>query len=225
MKKIIMEIQEGLVDGDAQLVKEKTEMALAYGIKAKDIIEQGLLPIMKSIGQKFRAGEIFIPDVLMSSRAMHASLYILRPILTNYRQASKGCVVIGTVAGDLHDIGKNMVSMMLEGAGYTVIDLGIDVPVSDFITAVEKHNPDVLAISALLTTTLREIREVVEFLKERGLRNQVKVIIGGGPVTPEFAMDIDADAYAASSFCAIEAVEDLMKGRVGFFSVTEHFQD
>ncbi|AOY74951.1 cobalamin B12-binding domain-containing protein [Clostridium formicaceticum] len=220
MNKIITEIKQGLMDGDAQQVKEKTELALAYGVKPKKIIQQGLLPTMQSISQKFYKGEIFIPDVLMSSRAMHASLYVLQPILSLSNETSKGIVVVGTVAGDLHDIGKNMVSMMLKGAGYRVIDLGIDVPATDFITAVHKHKPDVLAMSALLTTTMGELGKVVMALKEKGLRQQVKIIIGGAPVTPEFAMAVEADAYAADSFSAIEVVNALVGEKVELFTVS-----
>lgn len=217
--KIITEIQEGLADGDAQLVKDKTELALSYGITAKKILEQGLMPTMQDIGEKFRDGQLFIPDVLMASRAMHASLYVLRPLLANSRLASKGTVIAGTVAGDLHDIGKNMVTMVLQGAGYTVIDLGIDVPVVDFIEAVKQHKPDIMVMSALLTTTMGEFGDVVEELKAEGLRHQVKVLVGGGPVTPEFAMGIEADAYAANAFSSVEAANRLMAGEVGFFSV------
>lgn len=219
MKKIIEEIQEGLMEGDAQFIKAKTEDALMRGVKAEYIIQEALMPAMKVIGQKFRDGQLFIPDVLMSSRAMHASLYVLRPLLSSARLAIKGTVLIGTVAGDLHDIGKNMVIMMLQGAGYSVIDLGIDVPANEFVKSVRTHKPDVLAMSALLTTTLEDLKDVVSQLKEEGLRHEVKILVGGGPVTPEFAMAIDSDAYAADAFHAIEATDRLMSGEVGFFTV------
>lgn len=220
MEQVIKEIQEGLMDGDAQLVKEKTEQALSQGITAKKIISSGLMPGMKIVGEKFRAAELFIPDVLMASRAMHASLYVLRPILIKSRTPGHGRIVVGTVAGDLHDIGKNMVSMMLEGAGYEVVDIGIDVPVAGFLEAVREYRPEVLAMSALLTTTMTELREVVEKLKEEGLRENLKILIGGGPVTPEFALAIGADAYASTSYHAIEAVNRLITGEVGFFAVS-----
>jgi len=220
MKKIIEDIQKGLMDGDAQLVKTKTEEAIASGMQAEQIIQKGLLPAMKIIGQHFRDGTLFIPDVLMSSRAMHASLYVLRPLLASPKLVTKGKILTGTVAGDLHDIGKNMVAMMLEGAGYVVIDLGIDVPAKDFVTAVRTHKPDVLAVSALLTTTMEELRDVVVLLKEEGLRHDVKILVGGGPVTPEFAIAIEADAYANDSFHAIEATNRLISGEVGFFAVS-----
>nr|WP_246169866.1 corrinoid protein [Alkalibaculum sporogenes] len=200
----------GLTEGNAQLVKEKTELALSRGIKAELIIKQGLMQPMKIIGQKFRTGEIFIPDVLMSSRAMHASLHVLKPHLTFDYKFSKGTIVIGTVAGDLHDIGKNMVSMILQSEGYKVVDLGIDVPAEGFITAVTKYKPDVLALSALLTTTMAEQHEVMNRLTMEGIRNQVKVIVGGGPITKEFAEAIGADAYASDMFSTIDAVKNLI---------------
>lgn len=219
MEKVIKDIQEGLMEGDAQTVKEKTEQALALGITAKTVIQEGLMPAMKLIGEQFRAGEIFIPDVLMSSRAMHASLYVVRPLLANSKLATKGRIIVGTVAGDLHDIGKNMVAMMLEGAGYSVLDIGIDVPANAFINAVREYKPDILAISALLTTTMSELREVIRQLEKEGLRHDLKVLVGGGPVTAEFALAIEADAYASNAFRAIEAVNRLMIGEVGFFAV------
>ncbi len=220
MEQIIKDIQAGLMEGDAQYVKEKTENALSLGITAKTIIEQGLVPGMKTIGEQFKTAEIFIPDVLMASRAMHASLYVLQPILIKSKHERQGRIVVGTAAGDLHDIGKNMVSMMLEGAGYDVIDIGIDVPAAGFIEAVKEHKPEILAMSALLTTTMEGLREVVVKLKEEGLRQDLKVLVGGGPVTPEFALAIEADAYAASSYHAIEAVHRLINGEVGFISVS-----
>lgn len=220
MEDLIREIQAGLMEGDAQYIKEKTEEALAVGITAKTIILEGLVPAMKDIGEKFRAAELFIPDVLMASRAMHASLYVLRPLVTKSKLATQGRVVLGTVAGDLHDIGKNMVSMMLEGAGYEVYDIGIDVPAAAFVEAVKEYEPDVLAMSALLTTTMGELREIIGKLEDEGLREDLKILIGGGPVTPEFAKAIKADAYASSSYHAVEAVHRLIDGEVGFFVVS-----
>lgn len=219
MEKIIIEIQEGLMEGEAQEVKEKTEQALALGITAKTIVYEGLMPAMNVLAEKFKSGTIFIPDVLMSSRAMHASLYVLKPLLAKTRLNLKGKIVVGTVAGDLHDIGKNMVAMMLEGAGFQVIDIGIDVPVSAFVDAVNEHKPDILAMSALLTTTMGELREVIKLLEVKGLRNNLRVLVGGGPVTAEFAVAINADAYASDSFRAIEAANRLLLGEVGFFAV------
>lgn len=220
MKQVIIEIQNSLMDGDAQEVKEKTEKALKRGVTPKIIIQQGLLPAMKVIGQKFRENEIFIPDVLMSSRAMHASLYVLKPILSNSKLASRGRIIIGTVAGDLHDIGKNMVTIMFQGAGYDVEDVGIDVPATKFIELIREFKPDILALSSLLTTTMGEMREVVALIIEEGLRDRLKIIVGGGPITPDFALAIGADAFAADSFKAVTAADHLMEGKIGYLAVT-----
>lgn len=156
---------------------------------------------------------------LIASRAAHAAMYLMEPILSRSTGTSKGIVAIGTVAGDLHDIGKNLVIMMLQGSGYSVIDLGIDVPVETFIAAVRMHKPDVLALSSLLTTTLPELDNMIDALEAAGLRAQVKVIIGGAPVTAEYASRIKADAYANDLFEATEAVADLVKNRIGKYAV------
>ncbi len=210
MKGIINEIQLGIEAGDAQRVKEKITLALSQGITPETIMEKGLLLPMDSIGKRFRTGELFIPDVLMSSRAMHAGIYVLKPILNHGYSTSKGLILIGTVAGDLHDIGKNMVSMLLVSEGYTIIDLGIDVMASEFVDAIYEFKPDILALSALLTTTMGEQREVLNKLEEEGLRDCVKVIVGGGPVTKDFAIAIGADAFARDLFDAIDVINNLM---------------
>ena len=181
----IKEIQDGLNDGDAEVVKNATEQALKMGISADVVITTALIPIMEQIGKEFRNGNIFIPDVLMSSRSMHASLYVLKPlIIESNLNRKKGLIVIGTVAGDLHDIGKNMVSMTLQGDGYEVIDLGIDVPATSFISAIQRYKPDILAMSALLTTTIGELKHVIQAMINEGIRDRVKIVVGGGPVAP-----------------------------------------
>lgn len=219
MEKKLAEIKQGIIDGNAQSVKSNTEAALSIGVRPDAIIDKVLIPTMKEVGQNLCNGEIFIPDVLMSSRAMHASLYVLKPILTHYRKKKRGAIVIGTVAGDLHDIGKNMVAMILVGEGYEVIDLGIDVTAMEFVDAVLKYKADILALSALLTTTMGEMERVIEGLKEAGIRNRIKVFVGGGPLTANFASEIHADAYAPDLFGVSEAVEDLMFNRIGDFSI------
>lgn len=207
-------------DGDAEMVKNATEMALSEGIKADVIISQALLPKMDAIGREFRNGDIFIPDVLMSSRAMHASLYVLKPLLIDSLAIKKkGRVIIGTVAGDLHDLGKNLVSMSLQGDGYEVIDLGIDVPVSVFLAAIEQHEPDVLAMSALLTTTMGEFKNVIKAITDRGLREQIKIVIGGGPVSPDYMDEVGADGYGKDVFEAITSVNQLLGNKEGYFNV------
>jgi Predicted cobalamin binding protein len=187
----IKEIQEGLIEGDAEVVKNLTEQALNMGISADVIMANALIPMMEEIGNEFRNGNIFIPEVLMSSRAMHASLYVLKPLIVESKiKRKKGLVIIGTVAGDLHDIGKNMVSMTLQGDGYEVIDLGIDVPASSFVSAILRYKPDVLAMSALLTTTIGEMRYVTQSIVNEGIRDRIKIVVGGGPVTQDYVEEI-----------------------------------
>lgn len=221
MDQIIMEIQQGLVDGDAEYVKDKTEAALGLEIGPEAIIKKALIPTMNKIGQEFREGEIYIPDVLMSSRAMHASLYVLKPLLTKAMSHHKGKVVIGTVAGDLHDIGKNMVIWSLQGEGYEVIDLGIDVPPASFVAAIRKCQPDILAMSALLTTTIGEMRNVIQEVTDEGLRDKVKIIVGGGPVTQDFADEVGANGYGKDIFGAIDVVNHILSRGSGYFGTSE----
>ena len=215
---ILVQIQNGIYKGDTKYVINRTELALRYGISLEEIMKDALFPPMKVMGEKLKSHEIFIPDVLTSSRAMHAALYVLRPIISHSNSVPKGLVVIGTVAGDLHDIGKNMVTMMLTGHGYTVIDLGIDVTKEQFAEAIINYQPNILAMSALLTTTMPEMQNVIEYLESQGLRDRVKITIGGSPTTMDFAKEIHADAYSETVFEAIEAVDDLMAGKIGIHS-------
>ena len=216
----IKEIQDGLNDGDAEVVKNATEQALKMGISADVVITTALIPIMEQIGKEFRNGNIFIPDVLMSSRAMHASLYVLKPlIIESNLKRKKGLIVIGTVAGDLHDIGKNMVSMTLQGDGYEVIDLGIDVPATSFISAIQRYKPDILAMSALLTTTIGELKHVIQSIVNEGIRDRVKIVVGGGPVTQDYVDEIGANGYGKDVFGAIDIVNKLLGNKAGYFNV------
>lgn len=189
---ILTKISEAMKNGDAGQTQILTKTAISLGISPCVIIQQILEPTMEQIGERFRRDEVFIPDVLLSSRAMHASLYVLKPLLSKSATSGKGKVVLGTVAGDLHDIGKNMVGMLLEGGGYEVVDIGIDVPVSEFVAAVIKHKPDILGISAALTTTMGKIFEVISELKEQNLRNDLLVIVGGAPISQAFAQKVGA---------------------------------
>lgn len=219
MEDILAQIQKGVLSGDTKYVIDRTEMSLRYGISIEEIMSGALFPPMQLLGERLRTHEIFIPEVLRASRAMHAALYVLRPIISHCSDNKmKGLVVIGTVAGDLHDIGKNMVVMMLMGHGYTVIDLGIDVTKERFADAVINYKPNVLALSALLTTTILEIKNVIDYLEERDLRSQVKITIGGAPTTMEFAREVGADAYSDTVFDAIEAVDGLVTGKSGKYS-------
>ena len=219
MEKVLEVLQQAIENGETQVAMNKTKEALNQGLRTDKIIQTAINPAFKDLGQKMFDGEIYVTDVLMASRAAHAALYVMEPIISRSTGTSKGLVAIGTVAGDLHDIGKNLVIMMLQGSGYTVIDLGIDVPVETFVEAVRTHEPDVLALSSLLTTTLPELDATVEALAEAGLRPQVKVIVGGAPVTSEYAGRIKADAYANDLFEATEAVADLVNNRIGKYAV------
>jgi 5-methyltetrahydrofolate--homocysteine methyltransferase len=220
MDVLIKEIQENLIDGNAEMAKNATNKALTGGINSEAIIKRALIPTMNKIGKEFRDGNIYIPEVLMSSRAMHASLYVLKPLLINSTLSKKkGRVIIGTVAGDLHDIGKNMVSMSLQGDGYEVVDLGIDVPANDFISAIIRYKPDVFAMSALLTTTIGELKNVIQAVRDEGLRENIKIVVGGGPVTQDCVDEIGADGFGKDVFEAIDVVNNLLGKKEGYFSV------
>lgn len=203
-------IKEALIKGQANRVKTLTEVALESGVEPAAILDEGLLPGMQVISEKFRNNIIFVPDVLIASRAMHAGLHILKPRLSEPHHLLCGKVVIGTVAGDLHDIGKNLVVMMLRARGLDVVDLGVDVHPEDFADVVAEQQPDVLAMSALLTTTMTMMAETIRELKQRNLRNTVRIIIGGGPVTRDYAQVIKADGFAPDAITAADLVEDIL---------------
>lgn len=184
--------------------------ALDNNIPALSILNEGLVPAMSIIGDKFSESEIYIPDVLIAARAMQFGMDILRPLLTDVNATYRGTVVIGTVKGDLHDIGKNLVKYMLQGGGFNVIDLGNDVSPEKFIDAVRKHDPQIIAMSALLTTTMGSMKDVIEATEEAGIRDKVKIMIGGAPVTQEFADKIKADGYAKDAGSAIHKAMELL---------------
>jgi len=196
--------------GKADEVKKLTQEALDSGKEAETILKEGLLPAMEQVGVQFKNNEIYIPEVLIAARAMHAGMGILKPILSRSATTQSAKVVVGTVKGDLHDIGKNLVVMMLEGGGFDVIDLGIDVSPEKFSEAIRKHQPQVVGMSALLTTTMREMKGTIETLQEAGLRKQVKVMIGGAPVTDRFAKEIGADGYAPDAASAVDRVKEFL---------------
>ena len=196
--------------GKADEVKKLTQEALDSGKEAETILKEGLLPAMEQVGVQFKNNEIYIPEVLIAARAMHAGMGILKPILSRSATTQSAKVVVGTVKGDLHDIGKNLVVMMLEGGGFDVIDLGIDVSPEKFSEAIRKHQPQVVGMSALLTTTMREMKGTIETLQEAGLRKQVKVMIGGAPVTDRFAKEIGADGYAPDAASAVDCAKGLL---------------
>jgi len=210
MSEIFGKIAETLIAGNVDGVSDLTKEALDGGSGAQDILEKGLLSGMDVVGQRFKANEMFIPEVLRCAKAMNGAMETLRPLLVESGVAMAGSIVIGTVKGDLHDIGKNLVGMMFEGAGFEVINLGIDVDVPQFVDAVKEHKPSMIGMSALLTTTMPKMGETVNALKEAGIRDQVKVMIGGAPVTAGFAEEIGADGYASNAASAVEKGKEIV---------------
>lgn len=207
----LKELQEALFRGDILKVKKITQRALWEKIEPKEILEQGLIKGMKVVGIKFKDNEIFLPEVLLASQAMYGGLELLQPRLIESGVRAIGKVIIGTARGDLHDIGKNLVAMMLRGGGFEVIDLGIDVSPEKFLEAAQEHKPDIVGISALLTTTMISMRDVITILKEASLRSKIKVMVGGAPVTQEFADEIGAEGYALDAASAVDKARELLK--------------
>lgn len=210
---LLKQVLQSLQDGDDEKVAALTKDALAAGIPARKILDESLIAGMTVIGNKFKAHEIFLPDVLLSARAMYAGLELLKPLFLKDEIPSRGKVVIGTVQGDLHDIGKNLVGIMLKGAGYEVIDLGNDVPPAKFVDTAVAQGAAIIGTSALLTTTMPMMAQVAGILKERGLTGKIKLIIGGAPVSDTFAREIGADAYGFDAVKAVEIVDRFLAGR------------
>jgi 5-methyltetrahydrofolate--homocysteine methyltransferase len=197
-------VSESLQRGDAEKVRELVGQALEEKLTPKEILEDGLIKGMNVIGVKFKNNEIYVPEVLIAARAMHAGMDVLRPKLVETGVKNIGKVAMGTVKGDLHDIGKNLVKMMLEGAGFEVVDLGVDVSVDKFVEAVKEHQPNIIGMSALLTTTMVNMPEVIKAIEAAGLREKVKIMIGGAPVTQNYAEQIGADSYSPDAATAVE---------------------
>jgi len=210
MADMLQKIASNLYDGDDDAVAELVREALDQGLAPPEILSGGLIAGMDEVGKDFKAGELFVPEVLIAARAMHAGMGVLRPLLAESDVPSAGKFVIGTVEGDLHDIGKNLVRMMIEGAGFETIDLGTDVKAEAFVEAVREHRPALVGMSALLTTTMVNMKTTIEALEEAGLRNSVKVMVGGAPVTAAFAEEIGADAYAPDAATAVEVARSLV---------------
>lgn len=204
------DISNALQKGEAERVAELVRTALAEQCSPQDILEEGLIDGMNIIGLKFKNNEIYLPEVLIAARAMYAGMDVLNPKLTETGVKNKGTAVIGTVRGDLHDIGKNLVKMMWEGAGLKVIDLGTDVSADKYIAAVQEYHPDILGMSALLTTTMLYMPEVINTLQSAGLREKVKIMIGGAPVTHNYASQIGADVYSPDAATAVEDAKNLL---------------
>ena len=199
-------VQNGYDRATVQMVKD----ALAEGVPAVDILDGALVPGIQRLGELFTSGEVFLPEVLISCRAMDRGVDELKPYLSAGESHKKGKVLLGTVEGDLHDIGKNIVRLMLECGGFEVIDLGVDVPASDFVTAVREHSPQVLALSALLTITMTNMPEILKALEQAGIRGDVRVMIGGAPVTREYADEIGAEGFAEDCASAVLEAERLV---------------
>ena len=210
MADILRTIASKLYDGAEEEVAALVQQALDQGIEPHTILQEGLIAGMDAVGCDFKAGELFVPEVLVAARAMHAGMNVLRPLLAESEAQGMGAYVIGTVEGDLHDIGKNLVKMMLEGAGFQVIDLGTDVKPEAFVQAVQVHQPKIVGMSALLTTTMVNMRATIEALTEAGLRDVVKVMVGGAPVTAQYAQDIGADAFAPDAASAVDIARELV---------------
>jgi 5-methyltetrahydrofolate--homocysteine methyltransferase len=204
------EMKEMIIKANREALVRIVRQSLDGGAKAKEIIDRGLIPGMEVVGERMKTGEMFIPEVIHSGKTMQSAIDFLAPYLDKSDVTAKGVVVIGTVEGDMHDIGKNLVSMMLNGAGFKVIDLGVDVKPQFFVEAVTKHKPDVLGMSALLTTTMIKMKETIAAIQEAGLREKVKVIAGGAPVTQKLVDDVGADGYGSNASIAIELVNKLI---------------
>jgi len=199
MSELLLKLTDMVIEGNFKEIAETTKAALEDGIGAKEILNQGLMPGMDHVGVEFKAGNYFVPEVLRSAKAMLESMDIIKPILAETGSEPAGKLIIGTVKGDLHDIGKNLVIMMCEGAGFEVIDLGKDVAPETFVEAAKEYQPDLLGMSALLTTTMLSMERTIKALQDADVRDKLKVIIGGAPITQDFAEKIGADGYASNA--------------------------
>ncbi len=207
MSDVLEQLAAAVIKGNVGAMEDLTEDALDEGLEAKGILDNGLMVGMDHVGVEFKAGNMFVPEVLRSAKAMKTSMAILQPLLSEADAEPVGKVLLGTVKGDLHDIGKNLVGMMCEGAGFEVKDLGTDVEPDEFLDAIKEFEPHIVGMSALLTTTMRAMGDTVKAIEEAGLRDQVKVMVGGAPVTQRFADDIGADAYAANAASASDTAK------------------
>lgn len=202
------EIYNDVISGNAEAVTALTSQAIAEGLSADELLNQALIPAMTEVGGRFERHEFYVPEMLIAARAMKRGVEVLRPLLVEAGTKPVGTVVMGTVAGDLHDIGKNLVVMMLEGTGFQVVDLGVDVSAETFVQAVREHSPQILGMSALLTTTMLAMRATIEALKEVELRDQVLVMVGGAPLSQSFADEIEADLYAPDASSAARKAKE-----------------
>ncbi len=204
------QLKEAILAGDARSAKEITTAAMAENISPNVLLDQYLIPTMDEVGRRFECGETFVPELMLAGRAMTEALKIMRPVMAEKGIKAQARVVIGTVQGDLHDIGKNLVASMLEGGGYEVIDLGVDVAPEKFIAAIQEKQPEVMAMSALLTTTMPAIGRTIEAVSKAGVRDRVKIIIGGAPVSQDYATSVGADGYSENANSAVGLVRQLL---------------
>jgi 5-methyltetrahydrofolate--homocysteine methyltransferase len=207
---LLKRVKQAVLAGEMEGIAELTNQALAQGIGARDILDQALTPAMDIVGEEYERGDRYVPEMLISAETMKGSVAVLKPLLVEAGVKARGKVVIGTVEGDLHDIGKDLVAMMLEGAGFEVVNLGAEITAEEFVKAAKEHEPDIVGMSALLTTTMIHMPEVIDALKEAGLRDSVKVIIGGAPVTQGYADKIGADGYAPDAASATKLAKSLV---------------
>jgi 5-methyltetrahydrofolate--homocysteine methyltransferase len=203
-------IYEGILNGNMRAVEDATTAALSESMPAAELLNEAMIPAMAEVGRLFEANEYYVPEMLIAARAMKAGLALLRPELVKEKVEPLGKVVLGTVKGDLHDIGKNLVSIMVEGAGFEVIDLGVDVSPENFVSTAKEQGADVIGLSALLTTTMPSMKSTIEAVQEAGLDGKVKVVIGGAPVTQKYADEIGADGYARDAAAAATLVKKLL---------------
>ena len=213
IEEILELMMEDLYDGYAEEIEAEVHELLSRDMTPYDILTKGLVAGMDIVGADFRDGILFVPEVLMAAKAMKAGMAILRPLLAETGAPKMGTMVIGTVKGDIHDIGKNLVGMMMEGAGFEVIDVGINNSVEDYFAAIKEHNPEILGMSALLTTTMPYMRVVINALKEEGIRDKITVLVGGAPLNEAFAEDIEADAYCRDAAVAVDTAKKFMEIR------------
>ncbi|MEN0002118.1 MAG: B12-binding domain-containing protein [Pseudomonadota bacterium] len=208
---LVLQMHDDLYDGLKEEIAEATQILLDRGWMPYDVLTKALVEGMRIVGEDFRDGILFVPEVLLSANAMKAGMSILRPLLAETGAPKLGKMVVGTVKGDIHDIGKNLVGMMMEGAGFDVVDLGINTPVEEYLEALEKEQPDILGMSALLTTTMPYMKVVIDTMREKGIRDDYIVLVGGAPLNEEFGKAIGADAYCRDAAVAVETAKDFIK--------------
>ena len=210
---LVQQMHDDLYDGLLEEIEQGVRILLERGWTPYDVLTQALVEGMRIVGEDFRDGILFVPEVLLSANAMKAGMAILRPLLAETGAPKIGKMVIGTVKGDIHDIGKNLVAMMMEGAGFEVINIGINNPVENYLNAMEEHKPDIVGMSALLTTTMPYMKVVIDTMKEKGIRDDYIVLVGGAPLNEEFGKAVGADAYCRDAAVAVETAKDLIKRR------------